>query len=766
MHRQYIYLKDGIKSYPYHEILRGIPRKENTGYCHDLHEKKIGFSERSVEGIINFASQKKFKCSNDYYVTFEASIKFPLENAEGKLRNCALQIIELLTKAKVLIILYNNKNPAWPIIQTRTLLLPGRPVEFTFTLPISVSGNVITSKDAEKLKIHELASLEIKSYKAFQTLIANFANKYNKISKISNDDEHGETIADIVVPAMISTKGLVCEHKDGDEQGNRVDTRDGTTEETALDDELGEIVVDIVIPAIISTQGLVDKLKDGDEQGHRVDTRDGTTEETALDDELGETVADIVIPEMSCTQGLVNEQKDGDEQGDRVDTRVGTTVGIVLGDKPGETVADIVTPEISCIPGWSYDSLIDTDLQQALVKIEDMKIDDEMDLTFSSENGESEYSQDEEKRSEVFDQTQYNYLYLKPEIPLQGNYDLFLNHYFKLSAESKSLDLDLKKLCFEMFILDVKSQDNMIENWNGYLTKFSKKIKTKMVIHQQGEYLLKCANENHTALSTCGITPTTFVYNKGLKNRIYSNMRNDQKKYYDSMARNLSKRIDTIVHHLASRVHELFVEFQQLDGYGKSNMLQKMESDREVNKFRFFTDDSVFIAVIQNSKHEDMMKLSNVCSYKKERKTVRSSFNDRNPSPYELRKSDTDINYSIYGQSSIRRGTKRKALCDDLDVPLKVNVIDVTSPFDLSDTKNSSHSILNVDRSAPFKPFLQATSKNNQSAHVSLQSSHFLLESTDADVGDSLNVDSNRIAPLDAKGERYNHTSPFIHSLP
>jgi hypothetical protein len=45
MHRQFIYLKDGIISYPYHDCMEGISRKEKTGYCHEFDKNKFAFSD-------------------------------------------------------------------------------------------------------------------------------------------------------------------------------------------------------------------------------------------------------------------------------------------------------------------------------------------------------------------------------------------------------------------------------------------------------------------------------------------------------------------------------------------------------------------------------------------------------------------------------------------------------------------------------------------------------------------------------------------------
>ena len=55
----------------------------------------------------------------------------------------------------------------------------------------------------------------------------------------------------------------------------------------------------------------------------------------------------------------------------------------------------------------------------------------------------------------------------------------------------------------------------------------------------------------------------------------------------------------------------------------------------------------------------------------KKSKTVTTSFNLREEIQYKLRKSEIEIDYSIFGQHSMRRGLKRKQFGDDVDVPSK-----------------------------------------------------------------------------------------------
>ena len=564
MHRQFIYLKDGIISYPYHVCKGGISRKEKTGYCHELDKNKFVFSERSVEGITNFVTQRHFKNLEDFSTIFEADIKFPLDDAEKKVRNSAARILELLSRARVLTIAYNNKNPAWPIMSIQTLLQPGGQKEFTFTLPISVPSNVMTNKKAAELNIHELSKVKINSHQMLQTYIANFANKYNKIN------------------SSVGTK------------------RDGIAEGTVLVDEPGKIIADSVT-VISSTQGLVDVQKGFGDQGDRVDSRDDIAEGTVLDDEPGKIITDSVTV-MSSTQGLVDVQNVFGDQGDRVDSRDDIAEGTVLVDEPGKIIADSVIAVLSSTQGL-------VDVQKALFNLE---------IGDNSEIEASEYSQDEENNLEVFDQNQYEYHYLNPAISLQNNYDLFLQHYCKLSNESNKVDLNLRKLCFEMFILDVKSQHDMIDNWNSYLAKFSQKIISKVVIQQQGEYLLYCARQNQYELSkfkNATITPEILRCNRGLKRNIYNTMDVYQKKKYDNMARNLHNNINKVVYHLATMVQDLFAEFQKYDGHDTSKMLKIMEMDRQWTGF--VNDDEEFFAVIQNSNHNDIQKLSDICSQKK-----------------------------------------------------------------------------------------------------------------------------------------------------
>ena len=564
MHRQFIYLKDGIISYPYHVCKEGISRKEKTGYCHELDKNKFVFSERSVEGITNFVTQRHFKNLEDFSTIFEADIKFPLDDAEKKVRNSAARILELLSRARVLTIAYNNKNPAWPIMSIQTLLQPGGQKEFTFTLPISVPSNVMTNKKAAELNIHELSKVKINSHQMLQTYIANFANKYNKIN------------------SSVGTK------------------RDGIAEGTVLVDEPGKIITDSVT-VMSSTQGLVDVQNVFGDQDDRVDSRDDIAEGTVLVDEPGKIIADSVTV-MSSTQGLVDVQKDFGDQGDRVDSRDDIAEGTVLVDEPGKIIADSVIAVLSSTQGL-------VDVQKALFNLE---------IGDNSEIEASEYSQDEENNLEVFDQNQYEYHYLNPAISLQNNYDLFLQHYCKLSNESNKVDLNLRKLCFEMFILDVKSQHDMIDNWNSYLAKFSQKIISKVVIQQQGEYLLYCARQNQYELSkfkNATITPEILRCNRGLKRNIYNTMDVYQKKKYDNMARNLHNNINKVVYHLATMVQDLFAEFQKYDGHDTSKMLKIMEMDRQWTGF--VNDDEEFFAVIQNSNHNDIQKLSDICSQKK-----------------------------------------------------------------------------------------------------------------------------------------------------
>ena len=350
-----------------------------------------------------------------------------------------------------------------------------------------------------------------------------------------------------------------------------------------------------------STQGLVDVQNVFGDQDDRVDSRDDIAEGTVLVDEPGKIIADSVAV-MSSTQGLVDVQKDFGDQGDRVDSRDDIAEGTVLVDEPGKIIADSVIAVLSSTQGL-------VDVQKALFNLE---------IGDNSEIEASEYSQDEENNLEVFDQNQYEYHYLNPAISLQNNYDLFLQHYCKLSNESNKVDLNLRKLCFEMFILDVKSQHDMIDNWNSYLAKFSQKIISKVVIQQQGEYLLYCARQNQYELSkfkNATITPEILRCNRGIKRNIYNTMDVYQKKKYDNMARNLHNNINKVVYHLATMVQDLFAEFQKYDGHDTSKMLKIMEMDRQWTGF--VNDDEEFFAVIQNSNHNDIQKLSDICSQKK-----------------------------------------------------------------------------------------------------------------------------------------------------
>ena len=137
-------------------------------------------------------------------------------------------------------------------------------------------------------------------------------------------------------------------------------------------------------------------------------------------------------------------------------------------------------------------------------------------------------------------------------------------------------------------------------------------------------------------------------------------------------------------------------------------MLQKMEMDRQ---WAGFVNENVeFFAVIQNSNHDDIQKLSNICSHKKKSKTVTTSFNLREEIPYKLRKSEIEIDYSIFGQHSMRRGLKRKQFGDDVDVPSKA--------FHLSNQAN--------DRIPPQSNFLNLDSTD----YVDNQTDPQLLLST------------------------------------
>ena len=69
----------------------------------------------------------------------------------------------------------------------------------------------------------------------------------------------------------------------------------------------------------------------------------------------------------------------------------------------------------------------------------------------------------------------------------------------------------------------------------------------------------------------------------------------------------------------------------------------------------------------------------------------------REENPYKLRKSDIEIDYSIFGQCSMRRGVKRKEIGDDLDVPSKT--------FNLSNQAN--------DRIPPQSNFLKLDSPDD-----------------------------------------------------
>ena len=436
---------------------------------------------------------------------------------------------------------YNNKNPAWPIMSIQTLLQPGRQKEFTFTLPISVPSNVMTNKKAAELNINELSKFKIVSHQMLQNYIANFAKQYTKISGSEGTKRDGieESVnsSSLIRGTGIDESVDVSSLKETTGIEESVDTS-FLKETTGIDESVDTLSLkgtngieeSVDVLSLKGTNGIeesVDVLSligaNGIEES--VDASSLKLDESVDASSLKGATCIEVFVDASLPKGMLNKIEDASiDEGKVVD----------------------VTP---CI--IDEDKLTDTDLKQALLKIKHLEIDD------ISENEASEYSQDEENNLEVFDQNQYEYHFLNPAISLQNNYDLFLQHYCKLSNESKKVDLDLKKLCFEMFILDVKSQHCMIDHWNDYLAKFSKKIISKVVIQQQGEYLLYCAHQNKYELpKKTTITPETFQYNKGLKQNIYKTMDVYQKKKYDYMARNLHNNINKVVYHLATMVQD------------------------------------------------------------------------------------------------------------------------------------------------------------------------------------------------------------------
>ena len=288
---------------------------------------------------------------------------------------------------------------------------------------------------------------------------------------------------------------------------------------------------------------------------------------------------------------------------------------------------------------------------------------------------ESEYSEGVEESSVAFNQQEYVYKYLNPRESLDCNYNIFLNHYLCFSAQAKTVELNLRTICFELFILQVNTTNAIICNWIGYLTEFAQTLKNKLITELKGKFLLDCAKSKLSYVIPDNLTPTsliTDIEHKILRDLIKNSLDTSQLSAWKQIGKNQGRSINNSLFRIAKTVLKLFADFQKMDKYEMSKMLKKIKLDQSV--IELLTTDNKFISIIQNSNKEAIKDLTLFCDDKEKNKSMRDAFNYRevdSETKHKLRKLE-NTDYSIFGQSSSRsKGRKRKVVEDDEDVELK-----------------------------------------------------------------------------------------------
>lgn len=235
------------------------------------------------------------------------------------------------------------------------------------------------------------------------------------------------------------------------------------------------------------------------------------------------------------------------------------------------------------------------------------------------------------------------------------NYNIFLNHYLCFSAQAKTVELNLRTICFELFILQVNTTNAIICNWIGYLTEFAQTLKNKLITELKGKFLLDCAKSKLSYVIPDNLTPTsliTDIEHKILRDLIKNSLDTSQLSAWKQIGKNQGRSINNSLFRIAKTVLKLFADFQKMDKYEMSKMLKKIKLDQSV--IELLTTDNKFISIIQNSNKEAIKDLTLFCDDKEKNKSMRDAFNYRkvdSETKHKLRKLE-NTDYSIFGQSS------------------------------------------------------------------------------------------------------------------